>query len=378
MKKIYKSISLLFMAFAIMGIFSSCNTEDESMAGVPKVSYVRITNPAASDSLLAAAGQGQLIAIIGENLQNARKIWFNDQPSTLTPTYVTNKSILVNVPSKLPLTISNKLKIIFQNGDSLFYDFKVAVNKPTIGRMDCEYVLDGEVATIHGDYFYLPLTVTFPGGVNGTDVTVDEKNQILKVKVPAGAKPGQITVTSNFGVTKSNFWFRDNRNVIADADPITGWSGSGYLVTNPGLTDPPAISNNYWRVKQTIGVWAWTELINGSVTTAIPDDAILKPTLFNLKFEVCTTKPYNNNGMRFSIGKGDNDSGDYNWNPPIDTKGVWQTIIIPFEDIMSVYSTPNVLIPSGYKTRIVFLGGTELNCDMSFDNFRVVPKTVKP
>ncbi|MDR3653621.1 MAG: glycan-binding surface protein [Paludibacter sp.] len=380
MRKIYKSIHFLFIAIAILGAFASCNNEDVK-SGAPVISYIRITKPAASDSLLAAAGQGQMIAIIGNNLQDTRQIWFNDQQASLTPTYISNKSILVNVPSHIPMTVDNKLKLIFANGDSLLYNFSVTVNKPTITSMDCEYVLDGGIATIHGNYFYLPISVTFPGGIAGINPSVDATNQILTVTVPQGVSPGQITVTTNFGETKSDFWFRDNRNLFVTWDPFPAdaWSGSQYVVTNPGPTDPPAINGNYCRVKQSIGVWAWTDFYDGDMTTAIPDAAILNPASYNLKFELCTTKPYNNNNILFGIGKPTFDNQHcYKFSPPIDTKGQWQTIVIPFEDIMNTSVTPNVVSPTGYITSLIYLGGTALDCDMSYDNFRVVPKIIKP
>ena len=167
---------------------------------------MRVTNPAASDSLLVAAGQGQLIAIIGDNLQDTRQIWFNDQQATLTPTYITKTSVLVTVPAHIPLVLNNKLKMIFANGDSLLFNFKVTINKPTVTSMNCEYALVGGTAVIHGNYFYPPLTVTFPGGKLGTNVSVDATNTILTVTVP-DTIPGQIAVSSNFGVTKASLLF---------------------------------------------------------------------------------------------------------------------------------------------------------------------------
>jgi len=380
MKKIYKSIPILFIAFAIMGVFSSCGNEDVN-ANKPMISYVRLTTPASSDSLLVAAGQGQLIAIMGDNLQNAIKIWFNDQQASLTPTYITKTSILVSVPSKIPSAITNKLKIIFANGDSLLYDFKVTVNKPSITSIDCEYTPADSVATIRGDYFYLPITVTFPGGVVGTNVSVDETNKILKVKVPAGTLPGQITVASNFGVTKSDFWFKDNRNIFISSDPYSGWWDASIVVTNPGTTDPPSINGNYIRIVQKFGVWGWYDAAGGpasamgDISKNIPDDAILHPSKYNFKFEVCTTKPFNGGGCLFWVGLTDYTNPSvayYKWNPPVDTKGVWQTIVIPYEDVVSAMIVPVTVNHDGS-----FQGGTALDCDMSFDNFRVVPKTLK-
>ena len=114
--------------------------------------------------------------------------------------------------------------------------------------MDCEYVATGDVATINGDFFYKPLTVSFAGGVVGEVVSVEDK--IIKVRVPEGAQPGQVTVKTNFGETKSDFWFRDNRNIFISSDPYTGWWNESYVVKTPGAGDPPSINGNYIRVKK--------------------------------------------------------------------------------------------------------------------------------
>src|SRR5687768_10275318 len=99
MKSINKTLLLLLMAIATIATYTSCTKED---SGEPRIKYVRITRPESSDSLLVGAGQGQLVAIIGENLGDVREIWFNDHAASLNPTYITNTSILVNVPTPLP------------------------------------------------------------------------------------------------------------------------------------------------------------------------------------------------------------------------------------------------------------------------------------
>ena len=63
MKSINKILLVLFMAVGVAGIFISCDKDNDD-AGTPSVSYVRITRPQSSDSLLVRAGQGQLIAVI--------------------------------------------------------------------------------------------------------------------------------------------------------------------------------------------------------------------------------------------------------------------------------------------------------------------------
>jgi len=384
MKKVYKSILLLTLAIALAGIYSSCTKNDNlPNNGEPRIRYVRNTDPLLADSLLMGAFQGNLIAIMGENLGGAVEIWFNDQKASLTPTYITNTTIMVSVPTPIPLDITNKMKILFSNGKTLEYDFKVQINAPAITSMDCEYTLTNGEATIHGSYFYEPLTVTFAGGIKGELVSISADSKIIKVLVPAGALPGQITIANNFGVTKSDFWFRDNRNMVIDSDPFRGWWDVNFVVTNPGPTDPPAISGNYIRVNKFIGSWAWTQVAGGDAGSMaplsgnIPDEAILKPTLYNLKFEVNTKKPFNSGGVKLVIGGVDGDHGDYLWNPPYDTKGEWKTVVISFEEVTKSYTNLTLNPPNGYLTRFIIQGNGDLDCDMSFDNFRVVPKVIK-
>jgi len=382
MRKIFQSVLMLFMAIGIMSLYSSCTKDDEN-GGEPRVKYIRITDPESADSLLVGAGQGNLVAIIGENLGNAREIWFNDQKAYLATTYITNTSILVSVPSQIPVDVSNKLKIVFSNGKTLLHDFKTLISEPTISRMLNEYTLTGDVAVIKGNYFYAPLTVTFTGGVQGEVVAIDD--QEVQVRVPVGAQPGQITIKTNFGETKSDFWFRDNRNIFLSSDPYTGWWNESFVVKTPGAGAPLAINGNYIRVNKVIGAWAWTEAAGGppdamgAISKNIPDEAILKPENYYFKFEVNTQKPYNNNVIKFNLGLANDFNNDsYKWNPPIDTKGAWQTIQIPFEEIAKSYGTAPLTVSSkGYYTRILFHGGGDLDADISFDNLRVVPKVIK-
>jgi hypothetical protein len=138
MKNIKKIIPLLILVLAMAGAFTSCKKDEQSNGGVPKIQYVRVTAPESSDSLLVSASQGSLVAIMGENLQNTVEVWFNDQKASLTSTYITSSSILVSVPNPIPTVITNKLKLVFSNKDSLLYDFKVDISEPVLTGMENE------------------------------------------------------------------------------------------------------------------------------------------------------------------------------------------------------------------------------------------------
>ena len=377
MKSIKKLVHGIFITIGLLSIFNSCEKEDSD--GTPSISYIRITSPESSDSLLASAGQGQLIAIVGNNLENAVEIWFNDQRALLTPTYITKTSILVAVPSQIPLSVNNTMKLVFKNGYELNHDFKVDISEPVVSMMDVEYVKENEVAVIRGNYFYAPLTVTFTGGVDGQVENLTD--QEIQVRVPAGAQPGPITVKTNFGETESEFWFRDNRNLLIHNDPWSGWWGETNVV--PG-TDPLAISGNFTRITQNIGAWGWTEWIGGkedalATSKNLPDDAVLNPEKYFMKFEVNTLKPYNGNRIKFMIGQVNGPDPNWNdepyfWEPPFDTEGKWRTVTIPFEDVVDNYTTNWGVRPQGYGVKIWFHGPGSLEADIAFDNLRVVPK----
>ena len=377
MKSIKKLVLGILITIGLLSIFNSCEKEDSD--GTPSISYIRITSPESSDSLLASAGQGQLIAIVGNNLENAVEIWFNDQRALLTPTYITKTSILVAVPSQIPLSVNNTMKLVFKNGYELNHDFKVDISEPVVSMMDVEYVKENEVAVIRGNYFYAPLTVTFTGGVDGQVENLTD--QEIQVRVPAGAQPGPITVKTNFGETESEFWFRDNRNLLIHNDPWSGWWGETNVV--PG-TDPLAISGNFTRITQNIGAWGWTEWIGGkedalATSKNLPDDAVLNPEKYFMKFEVNTLKPYNGNRIKFMIGQVNGPDPNWNdepyfWEPPFDTEGKWRTVTIPFEDVVDNYTTNWGVRPQGYGVKIWFHGPGALEADIAFDNLRVVPK----
>jgi hypothetical protein len=380
MKPIFKYALLLLVGLAMTGIFIRCS-DDDSNGGTPSITYIRLTDPASSDSLITSAGQGQMIAIIGQNLQNARELWVNDQQATLSPTFITRTSIITKVPSLIPATINNHMKIIFADGDSLIHDFKLAINEPVIGYMKSEYVNAGDVATINGDFFYEPLTVKFTGGVEGELVSVEDR--IIEVRVPDGAEPGPVTIINNFGETESAFWFRDNRNIIASFDETTAglWHGADLIVATDEAI--PAIEGKFIRMNKALAAWDWFELYVGPANSDvsidlknIPAEATENPAKYNLKFELNTLKSLTGATIHIYIGNGDliagRDAYTFSWQPNINTDGKWETISIPWEE---VYKANNEFPynADGYNISVHFSGPSAVDADFGLDNMRVVP-----
>ncbi|MEO7989830.1 MAG: glycan-binding surface protein [Chryseolinea sp.] len=386
MKYRYK-IVFLVIAIAMTGILTNCSDDSD---GTPLISYVRITDPTASDSLLVSAGQGQMIAIMGKNLQHTIQIWFNDQPAVLTSTFITSSSIIVRVPSELPEVITNQVKLVFDNGQSLLYDFSVDVSEPVISRMKSDYVNTGDQATFYGDYFYEPLVVTFTGGAVAEIVSVED--QILVVEVPDGAQPGPVTITNNFGEAETDSWFRDDRNIIANFEGpfVNGfWRGGDFVVaSDPAI---PNINGKFMRVnKGALGAYPYLELYGGPadgdvalLTKVIPEEAFTKPGSYSLKFEINTLASITGAYMRLYLGSAGGGTFDdarnniyYIWQANLDTHGTWETVTIPWADVYTA-NQQFAYNASGYGMYIYFHGPNAANYNFGMDNFRVVPNTTE-
>lgn len=340
--KSFKYLILLFIPALVLGVVVSCKKIDENVNnGDPIIRYIRSTDPALSDSLLTGTFMGSLIAIVGDNLGGTEQIWFNDQKANINPAYVTNKSILVSVPSNVPSEVTDKMRLVFSNGTELAYDFKVNVPAPQLTGIKCEYVPDGEIVTLTGDFFFEP-KVVFPNDLQGEIVAFTKT--AIDVRVPAGTGPGQIAVKTNFGTSKSKFVFRDNRNIILDYDSKLHETWTAPIATGP---DPAPCSDGYAFFKSASdGAWQWANELtmqywaprgrgNVPVATGLPSDLALK-------FEVNVPIEWKDVRMEIFFASFAEDHGRdaagtvfARWKPwkngPYKTDG-WETVTIPLSE----------------------------------------------
>lgn len=345
MKLILKYIALLIFPASLIGVSGCSKDDDKPNNGTPAVHYIRSTDPALSDSLLVGSFMGSLIAIVGENLGNTKQLWFNDQQATLNPTYITDKTILVNVPSTVPTEVTDKMRFVFGDGSELFYDFKVNVPAPVVSGIKCEYVPDGETAVLYGDFFFEPMKVIFPGEVEAQIVSISKTE--VQVTVPAGAGSGPLTVQTNFGKVKSKFYFRDNRNILLDYDAKLHETWTAPIANPASNPDPAPVSGGYAYFKHAAdGAWMWTNELtmqywaprgrgNVPVATGLPSDLVFK-------FECNVPIEWRDVRMEIFFGPYADDHGRdapgtvfARWKPwkngPFTTDG-WTTVSIPLSE----------------------------------------------
>lgn len=214
-------------ALAMMGCFmSACEDQPDKYEiadGVPTLKYVRSPLPEEADSLLVGAYLGNTVCLVGDNLRSIYELYFNDQKATLNTSYMTDHTVLVDIPKNIPEEVTNKIYMITKSGEKVDFDFSVMVPAPVVSSMSCEYAPAGSEAVLYGDYFVddpnVPLTISMPGDitVEGEQITSITKTAV-KFIVPEGAVQGNIRVKSIYGTGQSVFQYKDTRNILFDWD----------------------------------------------------------------------------------------------------------------------------------------------------------------
>ncbi len=242
---------LLPVVAVAMGVsMASCDDEPDKFEltdGTPSVHYVRMT--AATDSLVTEAYVDNLICLVGDNLTSIREMYFNDQKAVLNTSYITEHTLLVNIPRGIPEVETNKIYMINKDGVKTEYDFRVLVPGPSLLSMSFEYAKPGDEVTIHGNYFVddpnKPLTITFPGDIAVTDIKSIEQTAVTFV-VPEGAtEEGEIEIYTRYGTGSSKFHYLDTRGTLFNFDDglqQQGWHAQAIV------TDDWSFAGNYMQL----------------------------------------------------------------------------------------------------------------------------------
>ncbi len=215
----------LLAAMAVVLGFSAVSCEDEPdkfelTDGVPTVRYVRST--AGADSLVTEAFVDNLVCLVGDNLTSIREMYFNDQKAVLNTSYITDHTLLVNIPRGIPEVETNKIYMINKDGVTTEFDFRVLVPGPSLQSMSFEYAKAGDEVTIYGNYFVddvnKPLTITFPGDVAVTEFKKIEQTAVTFIVPDGASEEGVIEVSTRYGSGVSKFHYLDTRGILFSFD----------------------------------------------------------------------------------------------------------------------------------------------------------------
>ena len=371
-------------ALAMMGCFmTACEDQPDKYEiadGVPTLKYVRSPLPEEADSLLVGAYLGNTVCLVGDNLRSIYELYFNDQKATLNTSYMTDHTVLVDIPKNIPEEVTNKIYMITKSGEKVDFDFSVMVPAPVVSSMSCEYAPAGSEAVLYGDYFVddpnVPLTISMPGDitVEGEQITSITKTAV-KFIVPEGAVQGNIRVKSIYGTGQSVFQYKDTRNILFDWDGKyegalaagNSWNGDnekkGQILASVPPVDgkymvmgPATLSGGQWQTPGEYLMMYWPDpnategcvpLYNLPQFKKMLEDYKIEELALKFEVYVPTSNPWMAEGMQIRFTSLDevsmsNQTQDYIWNDDESheegkaPRGVW----VPWEETGS-YDTNN-------------------------------------
>lgn len=371
-------------ALAVMGcLMTACEDQPDKYEiadGVPTLKYVRSPLPEEADSLLVGAYLGNTVCLVGDNLRSIYELYFNDQKATLNTSYMTDHTILVDIPKNIPKEVTNKIYMITKAGEKVDFDFSVMVPAPVVSSMSCEYAPAGSEAVLYGDYFVddpnVPLTISMPGDitVEGEQITSITKTAV-KFIVPEGAVQGNIRVKSIYGTGQSVFQYKDTRNILFDWDGKyegalaagNSWNGDnekkGQILASVPSVDgkymvmgPATLSGGQWQTPEEYQMMYWPDpnategcvpLYNLPQFKKMLEDYKIEELALKFEVYVPTSNPWMAEGMQIRFTSLDevsmsNQTQDYIWNDDESheegkaPRGVW----VPWEETGS-YDTNN-------------------------------------
>jgi len=428
-----KNRYFIILASALLGLAATaCNDYPdryEVTGGTPKVVDIRY---AEKDVHIDQAYMGEIICLLGSNLTSVQQMYFNDQAATLNTSYITDNTLIVDVPGNMPDVTTNKIYLINKDLDTTAVDFKVLPPNPVLSSMSCEWAEEGQTVTLKGKYLFAPLTISFPGAeVDESTITYVSSTEIT-CQVPAGAQPGYVNLTTESGTARSAFQYKDTRNMLFDWDGkygeahATGYGWRAGMIHSDGQDSWSALDGNYlYFGGATIGpgpreVWAedqycvnywpdvdnpgngWNELnLNEEFAEYIAEYGV---SGLSLKFEVIipSSTPWTASALQIMFTRTsdvscwgnctnafyyNDEMPRYVWEPWVDaggsytTEDEWITVTVPLSDFNKTIANATCGVAFGESfltglTLFVYGGstdGTECSPEFGIDNIRVVP-----
>ncbi|MFD1875148.1 glycan-binding surface protein [Hymenobacter bucti] len=372
---LYSVLPKAALGLALAGTLAltGCKKDDtEVCGGTPALTSVTSTTDRTQVS--TSGNLADWIIVKGTNLCNVSQLSFNDVDVSLADAYITATEITVQIPRVVPKKVTNTITVTTAGGTAQTA-YTLSVPAMSVTSMANEYAAPGQKAAIVGSNFDLYEVTPTKGKVlwNGTALAVTKTTaDSVYFVVPANATPGATlkVVDANGKETAVPGRYKDNRNILFGYDTNGSvWGGNTFITTGPM---PAPVNGPYVRVSQSIGAWTWTEFSTNN-NIALPADVIANPGNYVMRFEVNTLKAFNTNAIRFSIDGDVAANNTYTWTPtsPFNTRGQWSTMTVPLSGFINKKADLDKPL---HECKFVFLGDGALDADISFDNFRIVPK----
>lgn len=362
-----KTLKYIIVALLAVGTGLLTACKEEETTNEP-LSVTKISTVVDREVGITVANLAQYVIIQGTGLNNVHAIRVNDVDVDLKQAYITTHEITLQIPRVVPGEISNTITLT-ANNQTISAPIEVNVPSMVVDGMLNEFTPVGDTMRVVGDYFDLYGITTQSGELffGGKKMEIAKATgNTLSFLLPADAAEGsQIKLVSPIcGEMMVPGKYKERGNILCDFDPYWGWGGQAYLSSGP---TPVSVSGQFSHFKNsTHGGWCGETAIVQVGLTYFPE-VLDNPGNYVFKFEVNTLKPL----VKRKIGLYFSQIG-YAWEPfasglAFNTNGEWKTISIGLDKIW------NGALPADGIFQVMGDGVVE-DTDISFDNFRIVPK----
>jgi len=333
-----KYILITLLALVVTACSNVVETDDDYVSGhnqpntgAPVIRAVYAVTDGDLLTPLTEAAPGQRIAIVGDNLNNLRQLTFNTVAADLSETYTTLTKAVVKIPDTYSKAHENVISYTTDMGTATFR-FAVALPVAEIYGLLNEFCASGSEASVAGKNLqYYDFTLTLNGqSVAFTTVTDTQ----LSFQIPQQTPDNSVFVLTwqtPQGETKTvELPFRPtNELLFSDLTQTTRQQ------TDENVDiETTAEGTTCLHFLGTITEWSWVELsfaqpfADGVLPAADSDDYY-----FVFEVQTATGHPLLDTGYEFAWNWDWNNS--YRWNPGegVDTKGQWQTVRCPLDEM---------------------------------------------
>ena len=379
----------LLLATALTGCndivdFNDGYTPADKLAnsGAPTISAVYAVADTALTTPITQAEAGEMVRIVGTNLNNVKSVTFNTVPVEEGDIYTYATSANVRIPQAISFEQVNKIEYVTDKGTATF-DFVVPFPTLTVDAIDNEFANAGDSVTFTGANFDMyqfgTVSHVLVNGVEAGTGSITKKQ--MKALIPAGT-PDNSTIsvqwqTSDGQAMQRNFAFRPTRPLLFGGFDGVQMNVDGSIavaVEDDDATSAQAkLGLGHLHITGDFGAWAWNTIdLSCNMVDGGEDLSDLSQCV--LRFEVLTTKSHTlteDSPLQFSFNWGDS----YTWTPGngsgLNTFGEWQTVELP----LAPMATNGIKEPGTWQTlRIVFQPHAAYTADFCLGNFRIVKK----
>lgn len=395
-------------AMALIAMASCSDVVDYSVpnqnvnTGAPEILNIYDVQDTAHAVPLASGELNQMIHVMGRNLANATKIYFNDVAVDVRQVYCKSNEAWIKIPRVIPGVQTDSITYETPDG-TVKYKFPVTIPHVQLEGLVNEFALQGSRVQLNGDYMDL---------YNFNDTTDNSPVKIYVENVEAGYHKDLKcdSCTENYTSITIPKDCPDNSLVHFEWKEIDGkhtktvpyrmtsalWTDANSywdkdfckkaVTDGTGKGDPQYLGYSFLRLKGSYDAWSWNDSWSGLNWEYT--DAALHPENYVFKFEVSTNvaNPFldygtngtlgdKNGGYRFQLG-----GGNYQFDPVYmgitNTEGKWVTVSIPLVDLLKNGDEQKTLPTDGswVSFGIVYQPQKACEIDHSFGQFRIEPK----